>query len=99
LTAPASLFAASLICLTIAGANTICFTEGVSSSRRGISRLKSVPRASESTDPTKLATFKVFLMDEAWLFIRNETIRQYIVQAQKTWRKHNAAKAYRTTLQ
>ena len=30
-------------------------------------------------------------MDEAWLFIRNETIRQYIVQAQKTWRKHNAA--------
>jgi type IV secretory pathway VirB4 component len=38
-------------------------------------------------------------MDEAWLFIRNETIRQYIVQAQKTWRKHNAAKAYRTTLQ
>ena len=30
-------------------------------------------------------------MDEAWLFIKNETIRQYIVQAQKTWRKHNAA--------
>ena len=30
-------------------------------------------------------------MDEAWLFIRNETIRSYIVQAQKTWRKHNAA--------
>src|SRR5271170_5562511 len=47
--------------------------------------------SNEITDPSKLGTFKVFLMDEAWLFIRNETIRQYIVQAQKTWRKHNAA--------
>ena len=47
--------------------------------------------SNEITDPSKLAAFKVFLMDEAWLFIRNETIRQYIVQAQKTWRKHNAA--------
>ena len=28
---------------------------------------------------------------EAWLFIKNETIRNYVVQAQKTWRKHNAA--------
>ena len=25
------------------------------------------------------------------LFIRNETIRNYVTQAQKTWRKHNAA--------
>jgi type IV secretion system protein TrbE len=47
--------------------------------------------SNEITDPRRLATFKVFLMDEAWLFMRNETIRQYIVQAQKTWRKHNAA--------
>jgi type IV secretion system protein VirB4 len=47
--------------------------------------------SNEITDPANLATFKVFLMDEAWLFIRNETIRQYIVRAQKTWRKHNAA--------
>jgi type IV secretion system protein VirB4 len=45
----------------------------------------------EITDPAKLATFKVFLIDEAWLFIRNETIRNYVAQAQKTWRKHNAA--------
>jgi type IV secretion system protein VirB4 len=45
----------------------------------------------EITDPAKLATFKAFLIDEAWLFIRNETIRNYVVQAQKTWRKHNAA--------
>jgi type IV secretion/conjugal transfer VirB4 family ATPase len=47
--------------------------------------------SNEIADPQKLATFKMFLMDEAWLFIKNETIRNYIVQAQKTWRKHNAA--------
>jgi hypothetical protein len=45
----------------------------------------------EIADPKKLATFKTFLLDEAWLFIKNETIRNYVVQAQKTWRKHNAA--------
>jgi type IV secretion/conjugal transfer VirB4 family ATPase len=47
--------------------------------------------SNEITDPKKLATFKIFLLDEAWLFIKNETIRNYVVQAQKTWRKHNAA--------
>ena len=47
--------------------------------------------SNEITDPARLATFKTFLLDEAWLFIRNETIRNYVVQAQKTWRKHNAA--------
>jgi len=47
--------------------------------------------SNEIADPAKLATFKVFLLDEAWLFIKNETIRNYIVSAQKTWRKHNAA--------
>ncbi len=47
--------------------------------------------SNEIADPAKLATFKLFLLDEAWLFIRNETIRNYVVQAQKTWRKHNAA--------
>jgi type IV secretion system protein VirB4 len=45
----------------------------------------------EIANPAKLATFKTFLLDEAWLFIKNETIRTYIVAAQKTWRKHNAA--------
>ena len=45
----------------------------------------------EICDPKKLATFKTFLMDEAWLFMRNEVIRDYIVQAQKMWRKHKAA--------
>jgi type IV secretion system protein VirB4 len=47
--------------------------------------------SNEIADPKKLATFKLFLLDEAWLFIKNETIRSYVVQAQKTWRKHNAA--------
>jgi type IV secretion system protein VirB4 len=45
----------------------------------------------EISDPQKLAIFKMFLLDEAWLFFRNETIRNYVVQAQKTWRKHRAA--------
>jgi type IV secretion system protein VirB4 len=47
--------------------------------------------SNQITDPTRLGRFKMFLMDEAWLFFRNETIRSYIVQAQKTWRKHKAA--------
>jgi type IV secretion system protein VirB4 len=47
--------------------------------------------SNEITDPARLATFKMFLLDEAWLFVKNETIRSYIVQAQKTWRKHKAA--------
>jgi type IV secretion system protein TrbE len=47
--------------------------------------------SNEITDVGKLATFKIFLLDEAWLFIKNETIRDYVVQAQKTWRKHYAA--------
>lgn len=47
--------------------------------------------SNEVSDHKNLATFKLFLLDEAWLFIKNETIRSYIVQAQKTWRKHNAA--------
>jgi type IV secretion/conjugal transfer VirB4 family ATPase len=47
--------------------------------------------ANRIADPENLATFKAFLMDEAWLFIKNSTIRDYVISAQKTWRKHNAA--------
>ena len=43
------------------------------------------------TDKKYLTTFKVFLLDEAWLFFRNKTIRAYIREAMKTWRSHNAA--------
>ena len=47
--------------------------------------------SNEIANPERLATFKTFLLDEAWLFIKNATIRSYVVEAQKTWRKHNAA--------
>jgi type IV secretion/conjugal transfer VirB4 family ATPase len=35
--------------------------------------------------------FKAFFVDEAWVFLRNPSIRQYVIEALKTWRKHNAA--------
>jgi type IV secretion system protein VirB4 len=37
------------------------------------------------------STFKAFFVDEAWVFLRNPSIRQYVTEALKTWRKHNAA--------
>src|SRR4029077_14243629 len=37
------------------------------------------------------ATFKAFFIDEAWIFLRNPAIKHYVVEALKTWRKHNAA--------
>jgi type IV secretion system protein TrbE len=49
-------------------------------------------RANASVHAVDLATtFKVFVMDEAWRFFRNPTIKQYVVEALKTWRKKNAA--------
>jgi len=42
-------------------------------------------------DPAIDTRFKVFVMDEAWRFLKNNTIRQYITEAVKTWRKRNAA--------
>jgi type IV secretion system protein VirB4 len=42
-------------------------------------------------DPTLATTFKLFVMDEAWRFFRHPTIKLYIVEALKTWRKRNAA--------
>src|SRR5260370_89278 len=35
--------------------------------------------------------FKAFVIDEAWRFFRHPTIRAYILEALKTWRKKNAA--------
>jgi len=37
------------------------------------------------------STFKAFFIDEAWVFLRNSSIQQYVTEALKTWRKHNAA--------
>jgi type IV secretion system protein VirB4 len=49
-------------------------------------------RASNQIDDLDLtATFKAFVLDEAWIFLRNRTIRDYITRAEKTWRKKNAA--------
>jgi type IV secretion/conjugal transfer VirB4 family ATPase len=42
-------------------------------------------------DPAISHIFKAFFIDEAWLFLKNPGIRSYIVEALKTWRKHNAA--------
>jgi type IV secretion system protein VirB4 len=42
-------------------------------------------------DATLTATFKAFILDEAWIFLSNRTIRDYITRAEKTWRKKNAA--------
>ncbi len=42
-------------------------------------------------DPEIRHVFKAFFIDEAWVFLKNPSIRSYIVEALKTWRKYNAA--------
>ncbi len=42
-------------------------------------------------DPEISHVFKAFFIDEGWVFLKNPSIRSYIVEALKTWRKHNAA--------
>jgi type IV secretion/conjugal transfer VirB4 family ATPase len=37
------------------------------------------------------SVFKAFFIDEAWVFLKNASIQRYVVEALKTWRKHNAA--------
>ena len=37
------------------------------------------------------SNFKAFFIDEAWVFLRNSSIQRYVLEALKTWRKHNAA--------
>jgi type IV secretory pathway VirB4 component len=41
-------------------------------------------------DPALATTLKVFVLDEAWRFLRDPTIRAYVTEALKTWRKKNA---------
>jgi type IV secretion system protein VirB4 len=41
-------------------------------------------------DPALVGTLKVFVLDEAWRFLQDPTIRQYVTEALKTWRKQNA---------
>jgi type IV secretion system protein VirB4 len=47
--------------------------------------------SSEIERPANTATFKMFVIDEAWIFLKNKTIRDWIIRAEKTWRKKNAA--------
>ena len=42
-------------------------------------------------DPARPATLKLCVMDEAWRFIQHPTLRAYVQEALKTWRKRNAA--------
>jgi len=42
-------------------------------------------------DPAQADVFKLFVLDEAWRFMRDPTINAYITEALKTWRKQNAA--------
>jgi type IV secretion system protein VirB4 len=42
-------------------------------------------------DPHRASVFKTFVIDEAWRFFSNESIRDYLREALKTWRKRNAA--------
>ncbi|HEY1760656.1 MAG TPA: DUF87 domain-containing protein [Bryobacteraceae bacterium] len=42
-------------------------------------------------DAGQTTALKLFVIDEAWRFFRHPTIRQYILEALKTWRKKNAA--------
>jgi type IV secretion system protein VirB4 len=43
------------------------------------------------SDRETSSVFKAFFIDEAWVFLKNPSIQRYVVEALKTWRKHNAA--------
>jgi type IV secretion/conjugal transfer VirB4 family ATPase len=47
--------------------------------------------SSEIERRENIATFKIFVIDEAWIFLKNKTIREWVTRAEKTWRKKNAA--------
>jgi type IV secretion/conjugal transfer VirB4 family ATPase len=42
-------------------------------------------------DPVQMATLKLCVLDEAWRFIQHPTLRAYVQEGLKTWRKYNAA--------
>jgi type IV secretion system protein VirB4 len=42
-------------------------------------------------DHSGRSRLKLFLLDEAWRFAKDPTVKAYMVEALKTWRKHNAA--------
>jgi type IV secretion system protein TrbE len=49
-------------------------------------------RASASIhDRARNSELKLFALDEAWRFVRDATVKAYITEALKTWRKRNAS--------
>ena len=42
-------------------------------------------------DPASIGQLKLFVLDEAWRFAEDPTLKAYITEALKTWRKRNAA--------
>ncbi len=47
--------------------------------------------ASEIEKKQNIATFKLFVIDEAWIFFKRQIIHDWVMRAEKTWRKLNAA--------
>jgi type IV secretion/conjugal transfer VirB4 family ATPase len=48
-------------------------------------------RATGTIDAAPLSQLKLFVLDEAWRFVRDPTVKSYVAEALKTWRKRNAA--------
>jgi type IV secretion system protein VirB4 len=48
-------------------------------------------RASASIGDADAGRLKLFILDEAWRFVQDGTLKAYITEALKTWRKRNAA--------
>ncbi len=48
-------------------------------------------RANAAIDAAPLSQLKVFVLDEAWRFVRDPSVKAYLAEALKTWRKRNAA--------
>jgi type IV secretion/conjugal transfer VirB4 family ATPase len=47
--------------------------------------------SSEIERPENAAIFKLFVIDEGWIFFKKPIIRDWIMRAEKTWRKKNAS--------
>lgn len=47
--------------------------------------------ATEIKRPENTALFKLFVIDEGWIFFKRKIIQDWVMRAEKTWRKLNAA--------
>ena len=65
--------------------------EPVPGTSRTAALLHSASRERRHRGPPDRSVFKAFFIDEAWVFLKNPSIQRYVVEALKTWRKHNAA--------